>query len=66
MLIATFARWWIKQLFNITGTLPQSIYGRLTDQQKAVMGFCSIPHDDERSGINLKQGYDSLPSSLPS
>jgi len=25
-LIATFARWWVKQNFDITGTLPQTVY----------------------------------------
>ena len=59
-LIGTFARWWVKQMFNITATLPQEFYERLTDSQKAVLGFCSIPYDTELDGVDMKRGYDSL------
>jgi len=62
-LIATFTRWWVKQAFNITGKLPADIYDRLTDSQRAILGFCSIPHDDEYEGVVMQQGYDALPSS---
>lgn len=59
-IIATFTRWWVKQAFNITQNLPQEIYERLTPRQKAILGFCSIPFNDESEGIDLRQGYDSL------
>lgn len=59
-IIATFARWWLKQFFNITQSLPQQCYERLTDSQKAVMGFCSVPNYDETHGIDMKCGYDAL------
>lgn len=62
-MIASFCRWWIKQSFDITGTLPQEIYQRLTDSQRAVLGFCSIPYRDESQASHLKLGYSSL---LPS
>lgn len=65
-LIATYCRWWLKQMFDITGTLPQSIYDTLTDPQKAVMGFCSVPWADETQGIDMKRGYDDLPEIAPS
>ena len=42
-LIATFTRWWIKQAFDITGNLPAAIYEQLSTNQKAILGFCSIP-----------------------
>jgi hypothetical protein len=58
--IATFSRWWLKQAFNITQNLPQEIYKKLTDSQKAILGFCSIPYDNESEGIDMKRGYDSL------
>lgn len=60
-LIATFSRWWLKQAFNIPENLPQSIYDRLSDEQRAVLGFCSMPYDDESAGIDMKRGYDDLP-----
>lgn len=59
-LIATFTRWWLKQMFDITGTLPRTIYDKLTDPQRAVLGFCSIPHRDESVGVDMKRGYDAL------
>ena len=59
-MIATFARWWVKQSFNITGNLPTHIFNELTDSQKAVMGFCSIPFNNESEGIDMKVGYEAL------
>ena len=59
-IIATFTRWWIKQHFNITDNLPQKTYERLSDEQKAVLGFCSIPWNTEYEGIDLKRGYEKL------
>lgn len=58
--VATFCRWWLKQHWNVTARLPQSIYEQLTDSQKAVLGFCSIPNLDETRGIDLKCGHESL------
>ena len=40
--------------------MPQEIYEKLSDDQKAVLGFCTIPQWDETTGIDLKRGYDSL------
>lgn len=59
-LIATFVRWWIKQSFDFTTRLPTHIFNELTDAQKAILGFCSIPFLDETAGIDMKQGYDAL------
>lgn len=58
--IATFTRWWIKQHFNITDNLPQEIFEKLNDKQKAILGFCSVPYNDEYEGIDMKRGYDKL------
>lgn len=63
-MIATFCRWWIKQAFDIPGNLPQEIYDQLTDRQKAVLGFCSVPYDDETHGIDMKRSYDLLPDNV--
>lgn len=60
-LIATFCRWWIKQAFDIPGNLPQEIYDQLTDRQKSVMGFCSVPYDNEQFGIDMKRSFELLP-----
>jgi len=63
-LIATFVRWWVKQGYRITANLPQSIYQQLTDNEKAILGFCSQPLDDEMAGIDFKQGYDQLKANV--
>ena len=61
-IVATFSRWWIKQAWDVPRSLPQEIYARLTDSQKAVLGFCSAPYADEMAGIDMKRGYDALPT----
>lgn len=59
-IIAAFSRWWIKQMFNYTDNLPQHIYEQLSDNEKAIVGFCSISYNDETEGIDRKRGYDTL------
>jgi ectoine hydroxylase-related dioxygenase (phytanoyl-CoA dioxygenase family) len=59
-LVATFSRWWIKQNMDMTRSLPNSIYQQLSDEQKLLMGFCSIPPSDESTRIVTKGGYDVL------
>ena len=60
-LVATFQRWWLKQAFDIPGNMPQELYDTLTPSQKALLGFCSVPYDSERDGIDMKRGYEHLP-----
>jgi hypothetical protein len=45
---------------DITRSLPDSIYQQLSDEQKLLMGFCSIPPSDESMRIVTKAGYDVL------
>ncbi len=59
-LIATFTTWWVKQNMDMTRSLPNRIYRQLTEEQKALLGFCSIPPKDETGRINTKSGYDTL------
>lgn len=59
-LIATFVRWWIKQSFDLTGSLPQSIYEALSDDEKAVLGYCTIPPYDEHERTDMKSGHAQL------
>lgn len=58
--IGTFTRWWLKQGFDITGTLSEEIYAALTPAQRAVMGFCSLPPADPKERIDMKQGWEDL------
>lgn len=59
-IVSTFVRWWIKQVSNVTGSLPKEIYESLSNKEKSILGFCSIPPDNEFKGIDMKTGYDDL------
>lgn len=59
-LFASFCMWWMKQDVNMTRSLPEDIYARLSDEQKQLIGYCSIPPESEFQRINLKCGYDFL------
>ena len=59
-LVATFTRWWLKQTMDMTRSLPNKIYKDLSDEEKLLLGFCSIPPSDESTRINTKSSYDSL------
>ena len=64
VVVATLNRWWVKQSSDMTRALPEEIYKTLTDEQKSLLGFCSIPPCDERDRINIKTGYDHLKPSV--
>lgn len=59
-MIATFARWWVKQSYDVTGALPREIYHQLTNEEKSILGFCSCPPRDEMHRIDIKAGYEVL------
>jgi hypothetical protein len=59
-LIATFVRWWMKHNFDLPGTLPQGIYDALTEDEKVVLGYCSIPPRDELDRVDIKAGHEHL------
>lgn len=59
-LIATMSCWWVKQRSDVPRTISQVMYQQLTDKQKSLLGFCSIPPADERVQLTYKSGYDSL------
>lgn len=57
-IIATFCRYWLKQQFNITESLPKDIKNQLSPKEKSILGFNSIPPIDEYEGIEMKKGYN--------
>jgi len=59
-LIATFTRWWIKQNYDITSSLPKEIYEDMSDEEKGILGFCCIPPKNEFERIDIKAGYEVL------
>ena len=60
VLIATLTRWWVKQSMDMVRSLPQDVYEKLTDAEKLLIGFCSIPPRDESGSIHTKKDYKSL------
>lgn len=58
--IGTFGRWWMKQNYDIPRTLPQEIYAQLSDEEKSVLGYCSMPPKTEFDRIDIKTGYETL------
>jgi ectoine hydroxylase-related dioxygenase (phytanoyl-CoA dioxygenase family) len=58
--ISTFVRWWVKQNWDIPRALPESIYGQLTDEEKSIMGYCSMSPLNEHERIDIKGGYELL------
>lgn len=59
-IIATFTRWWIKQHFDITKALPEEIKNQLSQKEKSILGFASVPYLSEYEGIEMKKGYNEL------
>lgn len=59
-LVATLSRWWLKQSMNIPKTISNELYRELSDAQKLLLGFCSIPPSDPFERVNTKTGYDFL------
>lgn len=62
--IGTFVRWWLKHNFDMPGTLPQAIYDELDDDEKTMLGYCSMPPRDEFDRIDIKAGHAQLKSSV--
>ena len=59
-LVATLTQWWCKQSMDIVRNVKNDIYLKCTDEQKQLLGFCSIPPVDEFERNNTKTGYDYL------
>jgi hypothetical protein len=63
-LVATFRPWWAKQNFDPVRGMSEEIFSRLSPQQKALLGFLSLPPKDESEKVSLKQGYKDLLNTL--
>jgi len=60
VLVATLQRWWVKPRYDIPRGIPDSIFSQLSDRQKALCGYCSVPPVDESEGTDQKRGYDAI------
>jgi hypothetical protein len=56
--IATFCRWWIKQNYDITGSIPRDFLQQLSNEEKTILGFCSIPPRNEHDRLDIKTGHE--------
>ena len=50
----------MKQQVDFPKSMPKSILKKLTNKQKQLLGFCSIPPITESDRINTKCGYEVL------
>ena len=57
---ALFSQWWLKQQIDLVKSIPPKIFEKLSNKQKQVLGFCSIPPKSELDRINTKCGYNFL------
>tara|TARA_B100001057_G_scaffold493750_1_gene588910 strand:- start:4423 stop:5262 length:840 start_codon:yes stop_codon:yes gene_type:complete len=57
---AVITQWWIKQQLNISHAIPKKIFSKLTNKQKQLLGFCSIPPNSVQERISVKCGYKFL------
>lgn len=63
-LVATLGMWWIKPSMDIVRGMNDSIYQRCSNEQKQLLGFCSIPPISPLDRVNTKCGYDFLKPSI--
>jgi ectoine hydroxylase-related dioxygenase (phytanoyl-CoA dioxygenase family) len=63
-LIATLSMWWVKQSMDFTRSTNQAIYDKCSNEQKLLLGFCSIPPSNFYLKTNTKTGYDHLLSKV--
>jgi len=60
VITSVFYAWWMKQQVDFTRSIPTNIFNKLTNKQKQLLGFCSIPPVSEKDRINIKCGYEIL------
>jgi hypothetical protein len=63
-LLVVFRAWWAKQNFDPVRCVSEELFAAMTPQQKALMGFLSLPALDETEKIAIKEGYDNLLGSI--
>lgn len=59
-IIATFGCWWVKPFMDIPHSLPQKIYNKCDNEEKSILGYCSITPKNENQSISSKFGYKFL------
>ena len=59
-LVVTFMRFWIKARLDATRNITKEYYSSLNDEQKALLGFCSIPPHDLKKRVIPRMSIDQL------
>lgn len=59
-IVTTLSAWWVKQAMDMPKSLPKKILKKCNKLEKQLLGFCSIPPQDETKRINTKCGYEIL------
>jgi len=58
-ILLTYRCWWLKQQFDLFA-LTKKFHSLLSDNQKLILGGCSIPSVDIFSTSSMRRGYDFL------
>ena len=56
-IVATMARWWLKQQYRITEAVPETILKDCSREQMTILGFDSVPGLTEYDKVDIKIGY---------
>ena len=59
-----YNRWWIKPSFDMTRSLSNEVYQKLSDKEKLLFGYCSIPPKDEFERISSCCKYKDLKENI--
>ncbi|OUU18116.1 MAG: hypothetical protein CBB97_21465 [Candidatus Endolissoclinum sp. TMED37] len=63
-IINTYSRWWIKPRQDSTKNITNEFYQTISDRQKALLGFCSIPPSDPSERVVTRIGFEDLPEQI--
>lgn len=60
-LVLGYGRWFIKPSFDFMKNTPHDIFEKLTDQQKSLLGFDTVPPQDEFTRMRRRSDYFETP-----
>jgi len=60
-LVLGYARWFVKPSFDFMKNTPRGIFENLTDAQKSLLGFDSVPPRDEFTRLRRRSRYYEKP-----
>ena len=57
-LLLTYRSWWCKQQFDFTQILEKKDIEKLNDNQKLLIGLCSVVPNDKLASPSARYGYE--------